>query len=58
MKTYTLKDYIDILAKENLIDEIVVKDLNLSTPISQIAHNSKNVTENTLYICKGIKYKP
>ena len=58
MKTYTLKDYIDILEKENLIDEIVVKDLNLSTPISQIAHNSKNVTENTLYICKGIKYKP
>lgn len=58
MKTYTLKDYIDILEKENLIDEIVVKDLNLSTPISQIAHNSKNVTANTLYICKGIKYKP
>ena len=58
MKTYTLKDYIDILEKENLIDEIVVNDLNLSTPVSQIAHNSKNVTENTLYICKGIKYKP
>jgi len=58
MKTYTLKDYIDSLEKENLIDEIIVKDLELSTPITQIAHNSKNVTKNTLYICKGIKYKP
>lgn len=58
MKTYSLKDYIDILEKEDLIEEVVLKDLNLSTSITQIAHNSKNVTENTLYICKGIKYKP
>ena len=49
MKTYTLKDYINSLEKENLIDEIIVKDLDLSTPITQIAHNSKNVTKNTLY---------
>ena len=58
MKTYTLKDYIDILKKENLVAEIAIEDLDLSTPIAQIAHNSKNVTKNTLYICKGIKYKP
>lgn len=58
MKTYSLKDYIDILEKENLVEEVVVKDLSLSTPIIQIAHNSKNVQTGSLYICKGLKYKP
>lgn len=58
MKTYLLKDYIDALEKEHLIEEIALKELSLTTVISQIAHNSKNVKENTLYICKGIKYKP
>lgn len=58
MKTYTLKDYIDSLERENLIEEIVLNELLPSTSVSQIAHNSKNVTSGTLYICKGIKYKP
>lgn len=58
MKLYTLKDYIENLEKENLIEEIKLNELSTSTAIPQIAHNSKNVTFNTLYICKGIKYKP
>ena len=58
MKIYNLQDYINELKKENLIEEVNLKDLTLQTPISQIAHNSKNVVPGTLYICKGIKYKP
>lgn len=58
MKTYLLKDYINNLEKENLIDEVVLKELSSKTSILQIAHNSKNVSEGALYICKGIKYKP
>lgn len=58
MKTYLLNDYIVALEKENLIEEIELKELTLNTIISQIAHNSKNVKDGALYICKGIKYKP
>lgn len=58
MKTYTLKDYIDLLSKENLVEEINLNGINTSISIPQIAHNSKNVVAGTLYICKGIKYKP
>lgn len=58
MNTHTLQEYIDLLKKENLIIETNLIDLSVSTSIPQIAHNSKNVIPNTLYICKGIKYKP
>lgn len=57
MKIYTLKDYIDLLERENLIEEIAIGDLPSTSIISKVEHNSKNVIENTLYICKGIKYK-
>lgn len=58
MKTYLLKNYIDALEKEGLVEEVYLNDLSLSTNIFQIAHNSKNVQNGTLYICKGLKYKP
>ena len=57
MKLYTLNDYINELQKESLIEEVALNELSNSTIISSIAHNSKNVVSNTLYICKGIKYK-
>lgn len=58
MKTYILKDYIDALENENLIEEINLNNLYATTSIAKIAHNSKNVEKGTLYICKGLKYKP
>ena len=58
MKTYTLKDYINVLKKHNLVEEIILNDIDENTQIPLIAHNSKNVVPNTLYICKGMKYKP
>lgn len=58
MKYYLLKDYIELLHKENLINKVCLPDGLLNTPIENLEHNSKNVTENTLYICKGLNYKP
>ncbi len=61
MKQYTLKDYISALEKENLI-ECVPSNIDISnienTLIEKVTHNSKEVTNNTLYICKGLNYKP
>ena len=61
MKQYTLKDYISALEKENLI-ECVPSNIDISnienTLIEKVTHNSKEVTNNTLYICNGLNYKP
>ncbi len=61
MKQYTLKEYISALEKENLI-ECVPDNIDISnienTLIERVTHNSKEVTNNTLYICKGLNYKP
>ncbi len=58
MKEFVLQDYINLLEKENLLVEKDLDGLSTLTSIPKIAHNSKNVISNTLYICKGIKYKP
>lgn len=57
MKLYKLKDYINILEKENLIKGIYLCDNILNTEIRKLEHNSKEVTADTLYICKGLNYK-
>lgn len=59
MKKYLLKDYIEFLKKENLIEDSSANIEKIqNTVIEVIAHNSKNVTADTLYICKGLNYKP
>lgn len=61
MKQYILKDYINILEKENLIEAINLQTESeklLNTTIEKVGHNSKEVVPNTLYICKGLNYKP
>ena len=59
MRKYLLKDYIEFLKKENLIEDSSANIEKIqNTVIEVIAHNSKNVTADTLYICKGLNYKP
>ena len=57
MKYFKIKDYIDVLKKHNLIEKINIDDELLDMEINYITHNSKDVKDNTLYICKGLKYK-
>ena len=58
MKIYKLKKYIEILENDNLILSTDLKDLSLDTEIKNIEDNSKNVDLDTLFICKGLNYKP
>ncbi len=61
MKKYLLKDYISLLQKENLLEDLPTNfDFSKleNIEIEKIAHNSKEVVANTLYICKGLNYKP
>ena len=57
MILHKLKDYLELLNKNNLIEEYNVEDNVLETNISKISYNSKEVENNTLFICKGNKYK-
>lgn len=61
MKKYLLKDYISILQKENLIEELP-SNIDFASlenvKIEKIAHNSKEVVPNTMYVCKGLHYDP
>ena len=57
MKHYKLKDYIDLLKKDNLIEDVCLCDNLLNTEIQKLEHNSKSVSAGTLYICKGLNYK-
>ncbi len=57
MKTFRVKDYIEVLEKDNLIESLNISDDLLNKEVKNITHNSREVKDNTLYICKGIKYK-
>ena len=56
-----LKDYIEQLKKENLLQAVELGNADsslLNQQVKHIHHNSKEVTDETLYICKGLNYKP
>ena len=52
-----IKKYVDILNQENLITKINIPQEMESTEIKKVSYNSKDVVPNTLFVCKGLKYK-
>lgn len=57
MKKNKLKNYIQILKKENLlIEENISKNLNEEI-IENVTYDSRDVMKNTLFLCKGAKFK-
>lgn len=58
IKTKTLKDYIDLLASRGLLLEQTAGEELLHTEIRYISHNSLDVKPGTLFICKGLNFKP
>lgn len=57
MKKNKLKNYIQILKKENLlIEENISNDLNEEI-IENVTYDSRDVMKNTLFLCKGAKFK-
>lgn len=52
--TYNLSEYINLLKENNLMKECSLKS---DPEILNISYNSQEVTENTLFICKGSHFK-
>ena len=55
MKRHLIKDYIELLKKHNLLLDI--NNVLENTEINYVSYNSKDIKENTLFICKGLNYK-
>jgi len=57
MKKNKLINYIEELRKENLILEDNISDKLNEKTISNVTYDSREVKENTLFLCKGSKFK-
>ena len=54
----TLKEYIDLLFSQGLIDRMTVLDESLlEQEIEYISYNSMDVKPGTLFICKGLNFR-
>lgn len=51
---YNIEKYIEILKNNNLIADISTKN---DAMIENLTYNSKQVTKNTLFVCKGAHFK-
>lgn len=51
---YTLKDYISLLEKNNLISD---KSVGADRKIMYLSYNSQDIKPDTLFICKGAHFK-
>ena len=53
-----LREYIDLLFSQGLIDQLEVPDeMLLEQEISYISYNSLDIKPGTLFICKGLNFK-
>ncbi len=55
-KVLKLKDYIDVLQDAGLIWEMKVRAEDLYRPINLVSYDSREVVQNTLFICKGLRF--
>lgn len=53
LKTYTLKEYLYKLNKHKLVLKSDINDVS----IDYLSYNSKDISKNTLFICKGALFK-
>ena len=57
MEKYSVKEYIDLLKSENILNETIDCDDILNRQVNLVSYNSKEVEENTLFIVKGVLFK-
>ena len=55
--TYTLRDYIDLLADKGIVAARPAGAVEEQT-VSLVSYDSRNVIPGTLFICKGAHFKP
>jgi len=57
LEKYTVEHYIDILKENDQIKEIINCDSILKKEVNHVSYNSKEIIENTLFVCKGASFK-
>lgn len=57
MKKNNLKKYLEILKENNLLLASNISDELLEKEVEDVTYDSREVKENTLFICKGAKFK-
>ena len=57
MEKYNLEDYIDVLEKSGNLKEVIGCEDILKKEVNHVSYNSKEIVENTLFICKGATFK-
>ena len=55
---HTLKEYLALLEKENLLSAPISPEMDLEAPIALVSYDSREVVPGTLFICKGAHFKP
>ena len=53
MEKYKLREYIEQLQENNQIEEIIDCDEILDKQVNFLTYNSRDVDDNTLFVCKG-----
>lgn len=57
MNKYTVKEYIELLQDENLVEEIVKCEKIMDKEVNLVSFNSKEIEEDTLFVVKGVTFK-
>ena len=55
---FPLKDYIELLVVEGLLDGPLPDGLDLGRTVELVSYSSQEVVPGTLFICKGAHFKP
>lgn len=55
---YTIEDYINELIKFNQIRKIKNIEVIKSKKVQLLTYNSKKVEKDTMFVCKGVTFKP
>jgi UDP-N-acetylmuramoyl-L-alanyl-D-glutamate--2,6-diaminopimelate ligase len=55
--TRVLGDYLSSLKESGLLAETNAGGLDMKRPVNHISYDSKDVTDGTLFVCKGARFK-
>ncbi len=55
---HTLKEYLTLLEKQDLLAAPIPGEIDPSLPVDLVSYDSREVVPGTLFICKGAHFKP
>lgn len=55
---HTFGEYIELLKKNDVILEVKDAEGRLDREVSYISYNSRDIIEDTLFVCKGVHFEP